>query len=407
MDETFRPDTPEQIEDLVRWAVAEEKALNVFGHASKLGYGRPPAPDAHGVDLSGVSGIHLYEPGELVMSAAAATPIEDIQQTLAENNQRLAFEPPSLAELLGVEAGRGTIGGAIACNLSGPRRIAVGGARDHILGFTAVTGRGESVRSGGRVVKNVTGFDLSKLMTGSFGTLGVMTEIIFKVLPVPDKARTVLLLCDDGVVAVNAMAEALGSSHEVSAAAYLPGPLARRSSVSYVAGAATGVAALRVEGPGPSVEYRAAALRKMLAVHGETEELHTSNSALLWREVRDVHAFVDPDRQVWRLSVPPADGAAVAAGLARVVGGECLFDWGGGLIWLFMDARPDAAHEDVRRVVGGFGGHATLVRAAAEVRGAVPVFQPQPEVLARLSLRVKDSFDPKGVLCPGRMVAEG
>ena len=404
MAETFKPDTPEQIKSLVQWALAEEKALNVFAHNSKRDYGRPSATDAHGLDLSPLSGISLYEPGELVMSAAAATPINEIQAVLAENNQRLAFEPPNLAPLLGVDADRGTIGGTFACNLGGPRRVSTGSARDHILGFTAVSGRGETIHSGGRVVKNVTGFDLSKLITGSFGTLAVMTEVIFKVLPVPEKSRTVLVMCQDDASAIRAMSEALGSSHEVSAAAHLSAGLSALSTVSYVSSAGSALTAIRVEGPGPSVEYRTAALRKLLGGYGETEELHSTNSTRLWREVRDLDYFVSGDEQIWRVSVAPGNGAAVAGKMMDDLGGRCLYDWGGGLVWLALPSRPDAAHESVRASVEKVGGHATLVRASEDVRSRVPVFQPQPDVLAQLSARVKNSFDPKGVLSPGRMV---
>jgi glycolate oxidase FAD binding subunit len=279
-----------------------------------------------------------------------------------------------------------------------------GSARDHILGFHAISGRGEMFKSGGRVVKNVTGFDLSKVMAGSFGTLGVMSDVTFKVLPEPEKSRTILVMTKDNASGVTAMTSALHSSCEVSAAAHLPLDIALRSDVSYVAAAQSAVSAIRVEGPGPSVEYRTNTLRQLLAEFGETEELHTSNTRSLWREVSDVDYFVLSGEQIWRLSVPPADGAKVAQKIMDSIGGRVFFDWGGGLIWLAIEARPDGAHQEVRGALAEFGGHATLLRAAADVRSRVPVFQPQPDALARISARVKNSFDPMGVLCPGRMV---
>ena len=406
MAEHFKPENPDQILEAVQWALAEGRTFDVFGGRTKQGYGRPDSA-TDSLDVSALSGIDLYEPGELVMSARGATPLAEIVTTLAEQRQRLAFEAPNWGPLLGsVKTGddaSGTIGGLFISNLSGPRRIQAGAARDHILGFHAVSGRGEHFKSGGRVVKNVTGFDLSKLMAGSFGTLAVMCDVTFKVLPVPEKARTVLILADDAETAVAAMTTALQSPFDVSGAAYLPADIAATSSVSYVSRASHGIAAIRVEGPGPSVDFRCQALRQMLADFGETEELHSVNTAALWREIRDVTYFAGDKTQVWRLSVPPSEGADVARRITDHIGGRTFFDWGGGLIWLAIDARPDAAHEIVRAAIGATGGHATLIRAVDDVRATVPVFHPQPAPLMELAGRVKNSFDPKGVLNPGRM----
>ena len=359
MSEHFTPQNTDQIQDALKWALAEGRSFDVFGQRSKQYYGRPGTATDR-LDLSALSGIGLYEPGELVMSAEAATPLAEIENTLANQRQRLAFEAPDWGPLLGTEhAGGGTIGGLFMCNMAGPRRILAGAARDHILGFHALSGRGEPFKSGGRVVKNVTGFDLSKLLTGSLGTLAIMTDVTFKVLPVPDKARTVLVLGDNGEKAVAALTLALQSPFEVSGAAYVPAEIAALSDVSYVSGAGAGVAAIRLEGPGPSVEFRTGKLRHMLADFGQTEELHSMNSATLWREIRDVSYFTGGDDQVWRLSVPPTEGPGVAERLTEATGGKVFFDWGGGLIWLAMKPSPDAAHEGVRAAIGGGGGHAT------------------------------------------------
>ena len=405
MSETLKPETAEQVLDAVKWAAASESPLAVRGRGSKDAFGRPVEAD-HTLDLSGLAGIGCYEPNELFMTAGVATTLAEIEAALRRNNQQMAFEPADLGVLLGGEEEAGTIGGAIACNLAGPRRIKAGAARDHFLGFNAVSGRGETFKSGGTVVKNVTGFDLSKLIAGSFGTLAVMTDVTFKVLPAPEKTRTVLLLGLSDPDAMKAMAKALGSSHEVSGAAHLPEAAAKASKVSHVAGAGRAVTAIRVEGPGLSVEHRCKALTALLGEGASVEELHSENSALLWREIRDV-ALIDGDgdgRQVWRLSVPPMNGAGVARKLMAGTGASVFYDWGGGLIWLAMDAEPDAGHEKVRRAVKFAGGHATLVRAGADVRGRVPVFEPQTGALRELTARVKEGFDPKGILNPGRMV---
>ena len=404
MTETLKPDNTEQIVDAVQWALSENCALEIQGSGSKTGLGRPIECEKI-IELSSLSGITMYEPDELVMSARAGTPLSDIESTLAENNQMLAFEPPNLNSLLnGQDAAAGTIGGTIACNLSGPRRLKAGAARDHFLGFTAISGRGEIFKAGGRVVKNVTGFDLPKLMAGSYGTLSIMSDVIFKVLPVPEKTRTVLIAGATGEQAIKAMSMATGSAHEVASATHLSSVFTKSSVVSYVSQAHTSITALRVEGPGPSVEHRCKALREMLSEFGETDELHTTNSLKFWREIRDVHYFGhNQQRQLWRLSVPPSEGATTGNGLLNKIGGKGFMDWGGGLVWLEIEPQDDAAQEIVHAAARAHGGHATLVRAAAEVRQKVDVFHPQSAALAAITGKVKQGFDPHNILNPGRM----
>ncbi len=406
---TLKPETPEQVVEAVTWAVAEETPLEVIGRGSKRTLGRP-AQVGNGLDLSSLSGITLYEPEELVISARAGTPMAEIEAALTAKNQMLAFEPSDLGPLLGGAPGMGSIGGALACNLAGPRRIKAGAARDHFLGAHSVSGRGEVFKTGGRVVKNVTGYDLCKLLAGSYGTLGAMTDVTVKALPAPEKTRTVLLFGLDDAAASRAMTRAMQSAHEVSGAAHLPAGLTTGSAVSYVAKAGGAVTAIRVEGPGPSVEHRAAALRRELADLAETEELHSMNSAKLWAELRDVGPLAaEPAHLVWKISVPPASGAGVAARIAHGHDARYFFDWGGGLIWLALPASDAPAfegrHAAVRAALKDCGGHATLIRAPEDLRAQVPVFQPQDPGNAALTKRVKDSFDPRRVLNPGRMYA--
>ncbi|MGE4218072.1 MAG: glycolate oxidase subunit GlcE [Alphaproteobacteria bacterium] len=402
MPQISRPETEDQLCDAVAWAVAEGVPLEVIGGGSKRMLGRPAAVADNGavLDLSALSGIALYEPEELVLSAAAATPLSEIVPVLAEAGQELAFEPPDYGPLLGLAAGAGTLGGLLATNLAGPRRFKAGAARDHFLGFRAVSGRGEVFKSGGRVVKNVTGYDLSKLIAGSWGTLAAMTMATVKVLPRAEEMRTVLLTGLDWAAAGRAMTLALQSPCEVSGAAYLPAAAARQVGLP-----ADGVAALRVEGFGPSVRDRSQRLHALLSASGTLGELDAGASAAFWASVRDVMPFAaDGDgRPVWKLSVPPAAGATLAAALTAGLNAEAFLDWGGGLVWLAVDAPADAAHRAVRTAVAAVGGHATLIRADASIRAAVPVFEPQPEGLAALSRRVKESFDPRGILNPGRI----
>jgi glycolate oxidase FAD binding subunit len=389
--------------EIVRDCVAREAPLEVLGHGSKRGLGRP-VQASRTLDLSQLSGITLYEPDELVLRAGAGTPLPLISRTLADRRQHLAFEPGDWGPLYGDAPGRGTLGGAIAANLAGPRRVKAGAARDHILGFTAVNGRGESFKAGGRVMKNVTGYDLPKLMAGSFGTLAVLTDITVKVLPAPEATRTLLIAGLEDGRAVAAMSQALGSAHEVSAAAHMPARMAARSQVRDVASAGRAITALRLDGPEPSAAYRVKALGQELARFGGTAVLDNAGSELFWSELRDLAPFrTEPARPLWRVSVAPTEGPKLVAALSRRLDFDHLYEWGGGLVWLAMPAGADPAAESIRAALPS--GHATLIRAEASVRAQAAVFQPQPPALAELTRRIKESFDPLRLLNPGRMQA--
>ncbi len=402
MAETLRPASAEETRQAVAWALGEETPLEIVGAGTKRGFGHPVAA-GHLLDLSALSGIVAYEPAELVLTAHAATPMAEIEAALAQSRQQLAFEPPDLGPLLGAPAERATLGGVLAANLSGPRRILAGAARDHALGLAMVSGRAELVKAGGKVVKNVTGYDVTKLICGSWGTLGVMTEVSVKVLPAPERTRTVLVAGLEPSAAVACMGRALSSPNEVSGAAYLPATVAARSAVSYVASAGASITALRIEGPPISVGARNEALRALCAGDGEIEELHSHNSATFWQELRDASPVPADAPAVWRLSVPPAAGAGIMAALAPS-DGEGWLDWGGGLVWWSCPATG-AAGAVVRHVAEAAGGHATLVRAPDALKAEVPVFHPQPAGRAALSRRVREGFDPRGILNPGRMGA--
>jgi glycolate oxidase FAD binding subunit len=392
----FSPKDAAGVLEIVRWAAAEEEALELLCGGSRRALGRP-VQTAHTLDLSGLSGVVAYEPEELVLTALPGTPMAEIGALLASRGQQLAFEPPDWGPLLGGPAGRGTLGGTLATNLAGPRRLTAGAARDHFLGFAAVSGRGEAFKAGGKVVKNVTGYDLMKPMAGSFGTLAAFTEVTVKVLPAPECVRTLVVGGLDDAAAIRAMAAAMKSPHEVSAAAHLPaGP-----SAGGVAGPAT---ALRLEGFEASVGPRAAALARVLAPFGPVGALETDASRRLWAAVRDVEPFAaEPARTVWKLSVAPSEGAAVAARIAAQVDARAFYDWAGGLVWLSVAGAGDGGAAVVRGALRN--GHATMIRAPEPVRAAVPPFHPQEQALAALSARVKASFDPRGILNPGRMVA--
>ena len=382
----------------VQSALADKAALEIIGHGSKRRIGNLPAT-AKTLDLSSLTGINFYEPEELVLSAKAGTPIAEIEALLASKGQQLAFEPMDYGPLLGGNAGQGTIGGILATNTSGPRRLKAGAARDHVLGIEAVSGRGEMFKSGGRVMKNVTGYDLSKGLAGSWGTLAVLTDITFKVLPAAETEQTLALRGLDDAQAAAAMAVAMGSSAEISSAAHLPDIVTGKVLEGALAGTASTL--LRLEGFPKSVAYRAEKLAQLLGL--KSDLLPEPQSRQLWREIRDCLPFTDHTlRPVWRVSMPPMSSHAMVADLRLQAAVDAFYDWQGGLIWLRMEGDPEA--ETLRALVKKHGGgHATLVRAFESQRRSIPVFEPQPKALAALSQRLKEQFDPMNILNPGRM----
>jgi glycolate oxidase FAD binding subunit len=400
MTDRLQPRDEKDVEEVVRWALAEGKTLEVRGHGSKRALGRPSQTDLT-LDLSGLAGVTLYEPEELVLSARAGTALAEIEALVAGRGQQLAFEPMDYGPIFGRQRGEGTIGGALAANLSGPRRLKAGAARDHFLGVSAVSGRGEIFKSGGRVVKNVTGYDLCKLLAGSFGTLAAMTHVTIKTLPRPETEETVLIHGLEDEAGIQAMSAAMNSSADISGAAHLPHRVADR-----VLGVSSSVTALRIEGVLPSVLHRKQILETLFSTRS-LSVLSEEQSRAFWLDIRDAMPFASPadERVLWRISTAPSQGAAMAAAIAKKNEAEVFYDWAGGLIWAALPPVHDAGAAGVRAAVAAAGGHATLVRAPAALRASVGVFQPQEPVLAALSKRVKESFDPQGVLNPGRMWA--
>jgi glycolate oxidase FAD binding subunit len=395
----FVPTSIDELREAIGAALAAEEPVELVAGGTKRGLGRP-LQTPHLLDMTRLSGIRDYAPNELVLTAGAATPLGAIERALAGSGQMLAFEPPDWRGLLGAVHGSQTLGGVLACNLSGPRRIKSGAARDHFLGFTAVSGRAEIFKAGGKVVKNVTGYDLPKLMAGSHGTLAALAEVTVKVLPRPETAATVLICGVRASEALRVMSAALGSPHEVSGAAYLPPGTPWRILLPVTAG----IVALRIEGPAPSVAYRRAALLREHASSGETTELGEADTTSLWRDIGDVAPLAGlTDRAVWRVSVPPTRGAVIAEIVADALDTAWFLDWGGGLVWLAVPEEGDAGAAIIRGAIAG-DGHATLIRGSTALRAAVPVFEPPPASLAALSRRVKDGFDPRRILNPGRMV---
>ena len=331
-----------------------------------------------------LTGIVDYEPGALTLVVKAGTPLAEVERVLAAEGQRLPFEPMDHRGLLGT-GGEPTVGGVAAANVSGPRRIQVGAARDFMLGVRFVDGMGRVLKNGGRVMKNVTGYDLVKLMAGSRGTLGVLSEVSFKVLPQAEAQATLILHGLEPEAAVTAMAEALGSPYDVSGAAYFPQTVGD--------GAET---MIRLEGFAASVAYRLERLKAHFAARAETDTVEGEVSAKAWAAVRDVDVLHGVDGEIWRISVKPSDAPRVLAALPEGAAG-CL-DWGGGLIWVAC-----AVGTDLRAALTGIGGHATLVRASGARRAEMPAFHPEPAPVRMISQGLRGRFDPREILNPGLM----
>jgi glycolate oxidase FAD binding subunit len=406
--DTLRVRDARDVEQVVRAALASEQPLEIVGHGSKRLIGQPMATNAL-LDLSALNAVTAYEPNELIITVEAGAPLADVLSLIDSKNQQFAFEPVNTSQLLGTPD-IGTIGGMIGAGLAGPRRIKAGGARDHLLGAHAVSGFGDSFKAGGRVVKNVTGYDLCKLLAGSWGTLAVMTEVTLKVMPRAESERTLVLRGLDDVTANRAMTAALGSPFDVSAAAHVPNSAFRAAegALADLGSPRQAVTLLRLEGITASAVHRAAALAAVLAPFGAAEILQDAASAAVWGSVRDVAPFAADGAlgawPVWRIVCPPASGGALGQALARDTGGDVIYDWGGGLIWAALPPKPDAQAALVRARVDAAGGHATLLRASEQIRRNVDVFHPQAGGLASLSERVRLSFDPKNILNRGRLI---
>lgn len=394
MTTDLRPTDSQMLRDMVAMLTGRQAPVEVIGAGTKRSIGHPTNAE-YLLDLSKLAGIREYEPNELVLTCGAGTPLWTIESALESHNQQLAFEPLDYGPLLGGPAGRGTIGGVLSANLSGPRRFKSGAARDHFLGVEAVSGRGESFKAGGKVVKNVTGYDMCKLLAGSWGTISLMSEVTIKVLPAPEDTRTLVLHGQTAEEAVASMAMAVQSPYEISGAAWLP---------------ESGETLLRIEGFPESVKARLAAVQALLAGQGrEQSVLDAIESAECWRGIRDAAPLHAPvNRPVWRLSLPPASAPAVWRALTGSVGATGYMDWGGGLLWLATDTGlADGGAATIRAALAtNGGGHATLIRGSAGLRSNIAVFPPVSASVARLQARIKANFDPGQILNRGRLGAE-
>ena len=386
------PNHADEVAEIVREANTACRRCEIVGGGTKRSLGNPVDADLQ-LDLSAIAGVEMYEPDELVLKVRAATPVSHIRQVLAKRNQQLAFEPPQYAALFGNCTAEDTIGGIVACNLSGPRRILSGSVRDAVLGIEAVNGRGETFKGGGRTVKNVTGYDIPRILTGSFGVLAAITSITLKIHPAPAQEVTLVLTGLSDTEALQVLSGALRMPLDISAAVHLSG----RSSDS--------VTALRLEGFSESVAARERELRKSLEKMGPVTSMVGDESTAFWRRQRDLSDFAsdpDPEACVWRLLLP----ATKAARMVAAIKGEVLYDWGGAQIFIKTSAEGARRQaSSLRSLAGEAGGSACLFRAPAALRLEFGTFQPRPRAHQELAERIRSSFDPNSVLNPGKLAA--
>jgi glycolate oxidase FAD binding subunit len=389
---TLTPASEAEAAQLVSEARAKGAKLDIAGGGTRAGLGRPARASVR-LATAQMSGIVFYEPAEMVVCAQAGTSLGAIEAVIAQRGQMLPFEPMDHRDLYATE-GEPTIGGLVAGNISGPRRISAGAARDALIGLRLVNGRGEIVTCGGRVMKNVTGLDLVKLNCGAHGTLGLVTQATFKLLPKPECEASLVIRRLDDRRAIEALSVALGSPFGVSGAAHISAGMGREFPRTFV----------RVEGFRASVDYRIAALLALLAPFGAKHALEGAESQRLWRDIRDAAFIASPsEHAIWRVSLAPSRAADFVARVGARAHAH-FYDWGGGLVWLSGEPAPDAAAA-IRAALAPFGGHATLIRAPDPLRESADVFEPLSSPLMRITQGVKKSFDPGGVFNAGRMYA--
>ena len=402
MTELLRPAAEWELQSMITKLATQKRSVEVVGHGGLRGVGRPSSAEIL-LTTASMRGITLYEPNELVMSARSGTPLIEIEAELAANNQMLAFEPMDLGPATGGPPNAQTIGGVFATNLSGSRRISVGAGRDHLLGLAAVNGRGEFFKSGGRVMKNVTGLDVARGMCGSWGTLGVATEVTFKVLPRAEETATLAVFGQSDDIGVEALSLALGSPQEVTGTVHMQAPLMQRLSNPSLGNVGKSMTAVRIETFSRFLAQRVDKLTTVLKPYGDVHVLADAQSRQLWSDLNTLTVMPNGPSALWRISVPSQIGPEFVRSIARIFPCHAFYDWSGGLIWLEVTDTADGGATDIRRLVSRLTGHATLIRAAPAIRASVPTFQPLDAGLERITRQLKATFDPAGVLNPGRL----
>jgi len=396
----LKPENENDLQEIIRYCYKKDLPIEIVGTGTKNEIGKK-LQCAKILDMSNISGIVEYKPEELYITVKAGTPIKIVQDELKKNNQHLAFEPTNFSEIFKKDSNEGTVGGTLACNFSGSRRFKVGSGRDHILGFKGYNGRGEKIKSGGTVVKNVTGYDLSKLVTGSFGTLLVLSEITLKVLPLQTDIKTIIISGLALEHALGTMASSIASSNDPSGVVFYPGSL-RNNFVFNDLTHQGSITAIRIEGTKASTEQRIDNLFKNLNLEEtKTTILDSTQSEIFWEDTRALKVFSKNQKNILRAVVPPSETVNLINRL-KIFHPSYFIDWGGSLIWLELDYLSNQKIDQIRKRVLDTGGYLTVIKSAANIKSSSEIFTIDP-IKFKISQNLKKSFDPKRIFNPGKM----
>ncbi len=396
----FKPKTEQEIAEFVKFCHSKNIPIEIIGAGSKAKIGRNFQSEKI-LDLSDYSGIIKYEPEELYIKVKAGTPISEISQTLDKFNQQLAFEPNNFGYLFNGSDNSGTIGGVISTNFSGPRRFKVGSARDHVLGIRVINGRGEIVKSGGTVVKNVTGYDLSKIITGSYGTLAIISEISIKVLPKPSSIKTLIIHNAQLKKSLDYLNISLSSPADVSGGVFYPEYFKDQFSLNDLTNKGP-ITAIRVEGVSSSIDKRLNSLKKELGLlNNEVNYLNDDQSKIFWQNTQELKVFNKTEKNIIRAVVPPSKTLNAINNLKKFFS-RYFIDWGGNLIWIEMEKINSEILKEFSRVIENVGGYYTMLKLDDGLKASVDIFKID-HIKYNLSEKLKNSFDPKRILNPGKM----
>ena len=403
----YYPNNELEVSELIKEFYKLDSPTEIVGTNSKNYIGNK-TQSANTTSLSKLSGIVDYKPEELYIKVKACTPIIEIEKKLEEYNQELAFETIDFGYIEDGKSNKGTVAGYLSCNYAGSRRFKVGSVRDHILGFRGINGKGEIIKSGGTVVKNVTGYDLSKLITGSFGTLVALTEITLKVLPKKDASNTVVIYINEPDKIFELFDKLSGSSSEISGATYIPEEknndfITNKHNIFKFNDLKSGVSflAFRVEGDKISIDEKVKILKKELNLNElDFSILDVYQSEPFWKKVNNLELFEKTKNNVLRLVIPPSHGSKLIKYLENKH--KYYVDWCGSLFWIEVKKKKEQKIKELKKIARDCGGYLTVIKTSSDYDYGEPVFMVD-DIRLMISKKVKISFDPKRILNPGKM----
>jgi len=407
-DSAEYPQNEKEVSNFIKKFYKSSIPIEIIGSGSKRKIGKK-LQCTKTLNLSKLNGIIEYLPEELYIRVKAGTLIKKIEEELKKNKQQLAFEPIDFGYLLNGKSDYGTAAGQVACNISGPRRFKVGSVRDHVLGFRGVNGRGEIIKSGGVVVKNVTGYDLCKLICGSYGTLVALTEITFKVLPSPEESKTLVIHNQKLEFAANFLDQAISSSNDISGAIFLPKEPEVSGCVMNIEKTFKlndlkhegSITAIRIEGSRNSINQRFKNLIKGLKIiNFDLSTLEAYQSEIFWNKVKSLEFFSNSKNSILRIVIPPSECVKLVYQFSNKY--KYYLDWGGALMWMEAFELSEEMFESIRKKVVKLGGYVTMIKNSDYLPYVDDVFTINRDRF-NISQNIKKSFDPKGILNSGKM----